>query len=165
MRFPAATASGSPDSVPADTRDQRRDLVHDVARPPYAASGNPPPTIFPSVVKIRLDPVKLLGAARSDAKSRHHFVDDQQRRRTSSSDRAGAVRIQAPAERSHVATTGSTITAAISTAMFGERFLHRHGVIERQRNRGLREAAGTPAVSEIPSVARPDPASTNSEST
>ena len=48
-------------------------------RPPYAATGNPPPITLPSVVRSARDAESLARAAERDAESRHHLVEDEQR--------------------------------------------------------------------------------------
>ena len=49
------------------------------ARPPNAASGRPPPTILPRMVRSGRDPEALLRSAAGDAEARDHLVEDQQR--------------------------------------------------------------------------------------
>ena len=48
------------------------------ARPPYAPTGKPPPTILPSTVRSGFCLQQLLGAAVGQPEAGHHFVVDQQ---------------------------------------------------------------------------------------
>ena len=78
--MPAAIASGLPDSVPAwYTGPSGATCSIRSRRPPYAATGSPPPITLPSVVRSGVDAEALARAAGRDAEAGHHLVEDQQR--------------------------------------------------------------------------------------
>ena len=109
----AAVASGFPESVPAwYTGPAGASSSMTSARPPKAASGRPPPAIFPSTVRSGRDAVELLRPTARDAEAGDHLVEDEQG--------AGRVAEGASASRKPGAggttpmfpATGSTMTAA-----------------------------------------------------
>ena len=61
-------------------RSARADAITS-ARPPNAASGRPPPTILPRIVRSGRDAEPLLRAAARDAEAGDHLVEDEQRSR------------------------------------------------------------------------------------
>ena len=78
--MPAAIASGLPESVPAwKTGPAGMTFFMMSARPPYAPTGKPPPTILPSTVRSGVSPKQLLRPAVGQAEAGHHLVVDQQR--------------------------------------------------------------------------------------
>jgi len=70
-------AKGLPLSVPPGKPAERREQIHDVARPPNAPTGSPPPIIFPKAAQVRRDSEPFLGAAKCQTKPGHDFVEDQ----------------------------------------------------------------------------------------
>ena len=136
------------------------------ARPPKAASGSPPPTIFPRIDQIRRDAVALLRTAAGDPEAGHDLVEHEQR----------AARVAEGAQRLE-----ESRLRRDDAHVPGDR-LDEHGTRAPRRTARPRPplpstslngqttvsavaSVGTPGVEGIPSVASPEPALASSAST
>ena len=133
-------------------------------RPPYAASGSPPPTTLAEASHVRLQPGTRLHPTEGDAAARHHLVEDDHRAVRSAHvdnrlEESGLGR-HAP----HVADDRFDDHRGDVLAAGREQTAERACVVEGQREGRAAVAMGTPAESGTPKVAAPLPAFTSKKS-
>ena len=162
---PALTATGFPLSVPAWYTGPRGATLSMIARfPPYAASGSPPPTIFPRHVMSGLSPARSCIPPRA---TRQPVITSSKietapllahpSRIASRNPGSGGTSPMFP-------TTGSTMTAAIVSPRAAKRARSAGMSLYGSVTVFAAVLAGTPAESGMPSVMAPEPAFTRRKS-
>ena len=142
-----------------------RDEVHEVGPAAVGADRHPAADDLAEDRQVGADAVAALGAAGADPEPGDHLVEDRAARRPRRSARGAARRKPAaggitPA----LATTGSTMTAAIRPGWAANAASTAAGSLKGTTIVAAAVCAGTPALPGMASVATPEPASTSSPS-
>ena len=118
-------------------RPQRRDQVHNLARPTVSAYRQPTANNLPHRRQIRTNVVQLLRPAEGQTKSRHHFIKNQHRPLALRNQTQRHQVIIGCRNTSHVSHNGLHNHACNLVLELVKRVLHRLHVVERQCHREL----------------------------